>query len=1106
MNGRKSSTNKVPATGTSESGNGSISKQNSTSVRRVEDRILESSDGSSSILNETMSNLGSKRKMLIRQAFPSKPSPKKSSKSRHVRSSSQTSIDDGSLMSHPRSVSFNEASVCPNKILIRIDKPETKLQRILSSDTVVQHRSPKNSCTQAQNAADKSHFKYLSARAVAEKLAKAFRGSLKTCPKDVKSALSDRTSAYSSTTEETATSTQEFASPSTSSKGRLNSEKSIGSTNLLNEQVCNTEGNNRGDQTFERRCSSSAQVSITANGDLTSTPTSSGKASSDESDANNNAAYAHNCAFTAQASEEPNPFHFRRQHTERHEDEVIGKKFLPMKSKWEEKWPQPENHELISSAEVQLWRQDPVITSFILSIDGHLRRITCSNENLEEKIQAAEERLATVEKEIAFPFDGQSPNVCKGCRENTASSIRFMKQIIEQLQEETKLLALEVVSEVKVRIFEREKVWEIVELMKKETELFLNNLERHKMQNQTNLENELQRREAEWCSKLKRMQAEERRLRERVRELAEEKIGLQKELAAVASKGTALTAKARTFEIQTDLHKKRLEDTETTILELRQSLMTSHRRTREAERELDEVKKNYTEKDVENIDLRRLIGRLQQLCTDHEKSIQGLWQAIKRGVGAGTRSEDEGQALGLQHELVRLSGVEQKLRNDLELSRREVTTIRRELRHLVDQLKTEKTDVAPSMNSKDKEYQEHLHTLQTRIKELQNENHISIVKLKAALKEKQDLLTSSEVLNSVRACLEGDVKALQQELMQEKDKLRGKKMNFEWLERREDAISKDVSVVAFEGRPVSQDSYSFGKEEISDEKPDVKVKVCQTLEVTTQQLVLTNEKVDVLTDKLSERESQLLDAKAECDKKEEVIKTLQQNLYDMKKALDTQSRRILQLHGRNEELFVSYNSKQTEFLELQTNLRKEAERTRNLNLEVQQVKQQLRELQGETKAQELHCEFLREKLCSREVELDHSLVAATSSTQHHDILQREILLLQTSLHESNQRVLNLEDQGEYKSEQLSRKEEKAEFLQAEYDRIQQELLRLRKDLFKVSRQRDDVQREAEDLGREALRMSAEVEVLRRKVNQLEEDIMLKDGQLAILQGSLEECE
>lgn len=51
-----------------------------------------------------------------------------------------------------------------------------------------------------------------------------------------------------------------------------------------------------------------------------------------------------------------------------------------------------------------------------------------------------------------------------------------------------------------------------------------------------------------------------------------------------------------------------------------------------------------------------------------------------------------------------------------------------------------------------------------------------------------------------------------------------------------------------------------------------------------------------------------------------------------------------------------------------------------------------------------------------------------------------------------------------------------------------------------------MQEEADSMGREALHIGLEVELLHRRLLQLEEDLLLKDGQIAILRSRWEGVE
>lgn len=90
--------------------------------------------------------------------------------------------------------------------------------------------------------------------------------------------------------------------------------------------------------------------------------------------------------------------------------------------------------------------------------------------------------------------------------------------------------------------------------------------------------------------------------------------------------------------------------------------------------------------------------------------------------------------------------------------------------------------------------------------------------------------------------------------------------------------------------------------------------------------------------------------------------------------------------------------------------------------------------------------------------------------------------------------------------QCEEQKEKIKNLQVDVEGHVKELIKLKDVLPRVSKERDDLSHEAEQMGWEALKLSAEVEVLRRKVLELDEDVMVRDGQITILCNTLEDRE
>ncbi|XP_002968616.2 uncharacterized protein LOC9650557 [Selaginella moellendorffii] len=195
----------------------------------------------------------------------------------------------------------------------------------------------------------------------------------------------------------------------------------------------------------------------------------------------------------------------------------------------------------------------------------------------------------------------------------------------------------------------------------------------------------------------------------------------------------------------------------------------------------------------------------------------------------------------------------------------------------------------------------------------------------------------------------------------------------------------------------------------------------------------------------------------------QIIEGLQQSLSDMTHALNTQNSRIQRLTGRNEELFRLYRGKERELTELQTRVKDEDARKRAREEELKQVKDKLK--------------YVQEKF--------HAQSSA----------QSEASRLRRLLESATDRISELELQ-------VKERGQKVGSLEVELKHALQELNRYREEMPRVIRQREGMKREAEQLGHEALRMSAEAEVLKRRVHELEEEVMIRDGHLSILRNSL----
>ena len=135
----------------------------------------------------------------------------------------------------------------------------------------------------------------------------------------------------------------------------------------------------------------------------------------------------------------------------------------------------------------------------------------------------AEDRVALVSEELEqdiFLQDG-------------GFGLPAMIQTIRDLAAERMNLALEVSSVLRHRIADRAAAEEELKVAKAELDATTRRLEREKKELQSALEKELDRRSSDWTFKLEKYQSEEQKsLRERVRELAEQNVSLQREVSS----------------------------------------------------------------------------------------------------------------------------------------------------------------------------------------------------------------------------------------------------------------------------------------------------------------------------------------------------------------------------------------------------------------------------------------------------------------------------------------------------------------------------------------------------------------------------------------------
>lgn len=293
---------------------------------------------------------------------------------------------------------------------------------------------------------------------------------------------------------------------------------------------------------------------------------------------------------------------------------------------------------------------------------------------LSRKVKEAEERVMLLTEELE-----------KVKLENSTFSMSALLQTIRNITNDRKNLALEVAAQIQSRIAERAAANEAIKQAKIDLGIQSRRLDKEKNELQLGMEEELDRRSSEWSLKLEKYQSEEQRLRERVRELAEQNVSLQREVASLSSREVENTSRMTHSEVQLNEMMTRLEEVRAENCSLQQSVSELRERYREAESDRDCIKRSYKEMEKENKELQKAIARLQRTCNEQEKTVIGL----RKGLGEETSkqySEKGNVIVKLQMEQVRLTGVEQMLRKEVESFRHEVESLRHENISLLDRL------------------------------------------------------------------------------------------------------------------------------------------------------------------------------------------------------------------------------------------------------------------------------------------------------------------------------------------------------------------------------------------------------------------------------------
>jgi hypothetical protein len=198
--------------------------------------------------------------------------------------------------------------------------------------------------------------------------------------------------------------------------------------------------------------------------------------------------------------------------------------------------------------------------------------------------------------------------------------------------------------------------------------------------------------------------------------------------------------KVNQVETHVDGLRKRLERAEKMVADLRRQ--SSADEDEESRRE--ELRDVCAQKEEEKRNLQGLVNGLQELCMNHEKSINGLRQALKNKLlllpedQLGETCSAMSRNHELHRELYRLSGVEVGLRRELESAKREIALLRCENQSLIARLRAghEREAARACAKRLDQELRAQLRRSQAQVTALQEKYDLLASRLRLAMRHR----------------------------------------------------------------------------------------------------------------------------------------------------------------------------------------------------------------------------------------------------------------------------------------------------------------------------------------------------------------------------------
>ncbi|KAM7494981.1 hypothetical protein LguiB_029590 [Lonicera macranthoides] len=152
-------------------------------------------------------------------------------------------------------------------------------------------------------------------------------------------------------------------------------------------------------------------------------------------------------------------------------------------------------------------------------------------------------------------------------------------------------------------------------------------------------------------------------------------------------------------------------------------------------------------------------------------------------------------------------------------------------------------------------------------------------------------------------------------------------------------------------------------------------------------------------------------------------------------------------------------------------------------------------IRSELKAETLLTSLLREKLYSKEMDLEQLQAEVAAAVRGNDILRCEVENAMDSLSCVIHKMKDLELQ-------MIKKDENINWLKNDLQECSKELTIMRGILPKISEERDLMWEEVKQYSEKTMLLNSQVDAQKRKIEALDEDILLKEGQITILKDTI----